>query len=174
MHAHPLAISAVASLAMTGGARADWAIHTVPLAPADGRLVVTFLSSDAGYTGELRFIDPFTLAPSEVIFNNHTTAPGTQVDVASVLQDDALNFQYEVLTGQPAVFSMANGEGLQQFWHEPIDSMAWRFGIEDIRFSISDHDYNDAVFEARIVPVPAPGVLALSVLGGLIAAHRRR
>lgn len=149
-------------------------------APCEGaRAHVVWIGSDAGYTGELSFLD--TSSPTagvDTLFNNHAATPGDRIDLPGTFaQGERLDFRYEVISGGLDVFSTDDVNDWAQFSVDASDPGRVRVGIEDIRLPRGDNDHNDAVFEVVFEcgnTVPAPGSLALLGAGGLMIGRRRR
>ena len=149
-------------------------------APCEGaRAHVIWIGSDAGYTGELSFLDTSSPTASvETLFNNHASTPGDRIDLPGTFaQGQRLDFRYEITVGGLDVFSTDDENDWAQFSVDASDPERVRVGIEDIRLPAGDEDYNDAVFEVVFEcgsTVPAPGSLALLGAGGLMVGRRRR
>ncbi|HWB20732.1 MAG TPA: hypothetical protein VG711_10555 [Phycisphaerales bacterium] len=185
----------VAALAVASSSRAQ--VSSPIFVPFDGaQVTVTFLSSDASFTGDLYFLGSSAddgegghgggvIPPpgpagvlGQLLFSNHATLAGTSVVLNGDFNEgDLLYFAYNLTQVDP-------GESLDLFRMDNADDQAYfhysennRLGIEDLRTSNPwyDGDYNDIIVEISFaqVPVPAPGALALLGIAGTFSRRRR-
>lgn len=136
-----------------------------------------WVSSKAGYTGELQWVDTaFESAPSTLWTNKGATSG--QAFRATRLFDlgERVDFRYEVVKGKIDAFASYEQADWYQFQVDASNPYDVLVGVEDIRLPLGDSDHNDAVF--RVVfsqgAVPAPGSVALLGMGGLFMVRRRR
>ena len=136
---------------------------------------VTFVSSSAGYTGVMNWMNS-DISTSVTLLNNHESAIGDSVTLPTIFQaGDRIDFSYEVIRGGLDLFETANAADWAQFRVDASDPTNVMVGIEDIRLPRGDSDYNDAVFNVSFTQaVPTPGSLALVGTGVLMVSRRRR
>jgi len=144
----------------------------------DAQVEVVWMGSDAGYTGELSWLNPLETGADISLWTNHSAVneqsfvlPGT------FAQGERVEFSYEIIHGALDLFSTANEEDWAQFSVNSTDPHDVIVGIEDIRLPGGDSDYNDAQFRVLFTcgsTVPTPGTFALLGMGGVIASRRRR
>ncbi len=172
------AIGAITVLA--GAASASIPVFDEPLiiAPCDDAQVeVIWMGSDAGYTGELSWINTDLEQSSFMLMNNKSASVGdSYILPRTFAQGERIDFKYEVVIGGLDVFSTDNTSDWSQFQVDDSDPLNILVGVEDIRYPSGDMDHNDAMF--RVVfshaNVPTPGAIALLGGGGLVLARRRR
>jgi len=164
-----------------GMAQASIAITEDPgiVAPCDDSYAEVFwLGSDAGYTGELSWINPLESGSDVVLWNNHAASIGQSfVLPMTFAAGERLDFQYEIIAGGLDVFSTANENDWGQFSVDASNPYDVLVGIEDIRLPGGDSDFNDAEFNVVFTcgsVVPAPGSLAVLGAGGMLGLRRRR
>lgn len=148
----------------------------VPLyVPAGHEAVVTFHSSDAGWTG-----DAYWMGGTEReglgtwLFNNHASTPGDSVSLGVFNVETPLYFAYDITNGEVGTYFMTNAIDINQFAYEDIGPNHFRMRIEDIRLPGGDHDYNDCEFDVQFNRTPAPGAATLAGLGLCLGFRRRR
>lgn len=138
---------------------------------------VIWVGSDAGYTGDLRWVNPATSASPTTLWSNHSATPNQSFLLPGVFaQGERLDFVYEITRGNYDLFATANERDWNQFTIDASNPLDVLVGIEDIRLPNGDADYNDSVFRVvfREASVPAPGALALLGGGCLMMGRRRR
>lgn len=136
---------------------------------------ITFVSSSAGYTGVMNWINP-DISASVVLLNNHESAIGESVTLPKTFQaGERIDFSYEVIRGGLDLFETAEAADWAQFSVDASDPNNIWIGVEDIRLPGGDSDFNDAVFQVSFSPaVPTPGSMALMGSGVLMVSRRRR
>ena len=171
------AISSTASVASASVAiQDDFGIFS----PCDNAQVeVIWVGSDAGYTGELSWINPEPSATDTVLWTNKAAIQGQSFILPRTFgQGERVDFTYEVTLGGLDVFSTANENDWGQFFADDSNPHDVLVGIEDIRLPGGDSDHNDAmfrvVFNCGTTFVPTPGTFALLGAGGLMLGRRRR
>ena len=139
--------------------------------------------SNAGYTGELRWVDTTFESVSHDLWTNkrYNGVDGARSGQSYQLprlfaQGERVDFSYAILKGKKDIFSTSNQDDWVQFdvnADNPLDVLV---RVEDIRYPGGDRDHNDAVF--RVVfsqtTIPSPGAMALMGAGGLFMVRRRR
>lgn len=136
-----------------------------------------WVNSDAGYTGELQWVDTaFEAAPSTMWTNKNATS-GQSFRVSRLFDaGERVDFRYEIIKGGIDAFASDQQADWYQFNVDATNPYDVLVGIEDIRYPSGDMDHNDAVF--RVVfsqaTVPSPGSIALIGAGGLFMVRRRR
>lgn len=138
-----------------------------PIPVPDGKYHASavFVGSNAGFKGVVSLIEAGEGGPDagEMIFHNHLTPPGHQVDLGAFDAGRHLRFAYEVMSGRPDLFRMDRPEDRNQFAYTILKPGVFRVGVEDIRLPGGDHDYNDMVFDVYVTTIPAPaGTMALA------------
>lgn len=145
------------------------------VAQHDSDFSVRFVSSNAGWTGELSWLSNTESEDGPVLLmSNKSPTNAAPTQVGSVAAGEALYFQYEITRGTLNVFRQDDQAGAQQFRHQWISDNTARLFVEDIELPGGDRDYNDAVYDITFTPVPTPGVLAMSALSGGLLIKRRR
>jgi hypothetical protein len=148
------------------------------ITPCDNAQVEVFwMGSDAGYTGELSWINPLESGNDIALWTNHSAIEGQSFILPGLFTlGQRVDFSYEIIQGQQDFFSTANESDWGQFIVDDSNPVDVWVGIEDIRLPGGDSDHNDASF--RVVfshpAVPAPGAMALLGAGGLMFTRRRR
>jgi len=137
---------------------------------------ITFISSSAGYTGVMNWLNPEIGSTEVALLNNHESAVGDFVTLPKTFQaGERIDFSYEVVRGGLDLFKTSDPEDWAQFSIDASDPFNVWIGVEDIRLPGGDSDYNDAVFQVSFTPsVPAPGSIALMGAGVLMVSRRRR
>ena len=149
-------------------------------APCDNAQAEIFwIGSDAGYTGELSYINPQESGNDISLWTNHSATAGQSVILPGLFNaGDRLDFSYEVIRGGLDFFSTANEADWGQFSIDATNPHDVYVGIEDIRLPGGDSDHNDAefhiVFTCDVPATPTPGTAALLGAGGLMIGRRRR
>lgn len=143
----------------------------------NAQVEITWLGSNAGYTGVLSLVDlGSAIAPAE-LWNNHSAAVNDKV-VASRLynEGESVDFTYQVIRGGLDSFATFVQTDHQQFQIDASNPLEVLVGVEDIRYPNGDRDHNDAMFLVTFSPteVPAPGALALFGSGLAMVSRRRR
>ena len=184
------ALSLLAVAGLTASVAADLTPGALVVAPSNGTTAtVTFLGSDAGYTGHLYFLgwgngtgitnpvaDTGTAGLGQWLFSNHSSTPGSTAALDGVFNaGDVLYFAYDI-TAPNAADDLFRADTADDAEHFAYDDATGRLFIEDLRpwFSNYDGDYNDAMFTVSFASVPAPGAAMLLATGGLCAARRPR
>lgn len=134
-------------------------------------------NSDAGYTGELQWVDTALEGAPQTLWTNHNATSEQTFRVPRLFgAGERVDFRYEIVRGHLDVFESYDELDWVQFRVDDTDPLNVVVGIEDIRYPRGDMDHNDAIF--RIVftqsSVPAPGALALLSVGGVVMSRRRR
>ncbi len=144
----------------------------------DAQVQVIWLGSDAGYTGELGWLNPFENGNDIVLWTNHSAVVGDRfVLPGRFALGERIDFSYQIIAGGIDRFSTANEDDWGQFNVDASNPHDVVVGIEDIRLPGGDSDHNDAMFNVVFscgTNVPAPGSLALLGVGGLVMVRRRR
>ena len=169
-------ITAIAAMSVASIAHADIADPGI-YSPFDNAEVrVTWLGSNAGYTGNLNWMNPNIANVSSTLWNNKTAVVDQSATLNVVMsQGQRIDFVYDVVIGGIDTFSTANESDWEQFQVTAIDANNFIVAVEDIRLPGGDADFNDAVFEVSFArTIPAPGSLALLGFGGALVTRRRR
>lgn len=144
----------------------------------DAQVEVIWLGSDAGFTGELSWINPYENGNDIALWTNHSADVGDSFVLPGTFAlGERVDFSYEIIAGELDLFSTANEADWAQFKIDASDPHDVLVGIEDIRLPGGDSDHNDAMFRVVFTcgsNVPAPGSLALLGVGGLMMVKRRR
>jgi hypothetical protein len=171
---------AIGVFAMAAGtASADIVQPTDPgiFSPFDNAQVyVSWISSDAGYTGELQWIDTAFEGGPQTLWTNKSATSGQQFELTRLFSaGERVDFRYEIIAGGIDLFSTGVQNDWAQFSVDASDPLDVIVGIEDIRYPDGDMDHNDAIFRVSFsqATVPAPGAFALMGLGGLLVSGRR-
>ena len=163
---------------IAGSASAD--IYNDPgvFAPfGNAQVDIVWVSSNAGYTGEVQWVDTAFESGPRTLWTNHNATPEQVYRVPRLYAaGERVDFRYEIIRGRLDVFETFDESDWSQFRVDDSDPLNVIVGIEDIRYPDGDMDHNDAIF--RVVfsqaAVPAPSALALLGTGGLFLARRRR
>lgn len=144
----------------------------------DAQVEVIWIGSDAGYTGELSWVNPLENGSNIALWTNHSASAGDSfVLPGTFAEGQRIDFVYEIISGGIDIFSTANESDWGQFSVDASDPHNVIVGIEDIRLPGGDSDFNDAQFHVKFTcapNVPAPGAMALLGAGGLMMGRRRR
>lgn len=143
----------------------------------DAQAEIFWVGSNAGYTGELSWINPdFEQAPVSLWTNHNATEGQSFILPRLFAQGERLDFSYKIIAGQYDFFSTADERDWPQFTVDASNPLDVLVGIEDIRLPRGDGDHNDAVFRVVFTHpnVPAPGAIALLGGGCLVMSRRRR
>jgi hypothetical protein len=170
-----------------------------------GDVMATFLGHTAGYTNDLYLFDASDLntplavtavagpgfgGATGLIFTNHTTAPGTTINLGSFAAGTELVFGIHVRNTGDNFYMGAASRNVDKIFHAAVDNgLAPPFpgygtipvgsvgvGFEDL-LGGGDLDYDDLGFafsNVRSSTVPEPATLLLVGLGFAGAAARRR
>lgn len=143
----------------------------------NARIAVYWVGTDAGYTGELRWVDTAFESAPVTMYTNHAATPGESFTLPRVYsQGERVDFTYAVTVGGVDVFSTGVENDWSQFSTDASNPFDVVVGVEDIRFPGGDMDHNDAIFRVVFTEtaVPAPGAFALLGGGCLVMLRRRR
>jgi uncharacterized protein (TIGR03382 family) len=166
----------VGAAAMASAASAAIYIGQPLFVPAGHEAVVTFHSSDAGWTGDVYWMggDQEREGLGQWLFNNHSSSPGDSISLGVFENQTPLYFAYDITSGELNTFRMTDEVDIMQFAYEDIAANHFRMRIEDIKLPGGDHDYNDAMFDVQFYSTPAPGAATLGAMGLLLGFRRRR
>ncbi len=166
----------VGAAAMASAASAAIYIGQPLYVPAGHEAVVTFHSSDAGWTGDVYWMggDQEREGLGQWLFNNHASSPGDSISLGVFENQTPLYFAYDITSGELNTYRMTDEVEIMQFAYEDIAANHFRMRIEDIKLPGGDHDYNDAMFDVQFYSTPAPGAVTLGGLGLLLGFRRRR
>lgn len=136
-----------------------------------------WVNSNAGYTGELQWVDTAFEAAPDTMWNNKNASNGQSYRVSRLFSaGERVDFRYEIVRGGIDAFASYVEADWAQFRVDSSNQFDVLVGVEDIRYPRGDMDHNDAVF--RVVfsqaTVPSPGAMALMGAGGLFMVRRRR
>lgn len=134
-------------------------------------------NSNAGYTGEVQWVDTTFEGAPQTLWTNHNATPEQTYRIPRLFAaGERVDFRYEIISGRIDAFATYNVNDWSQFRVDARDPLSVVVGVEDIRYPNGDMDHNDAVF--RVVfsqaAVPSPGSLALLGAGGVFMTRRRR
>jgi uncharacterized protein (TIGR03382 family) len=179
----PFAAAVLSALALASVAHADpvdsgdspeFGIIT----PFDNAQVeITWLGSNAGYTGVLSLVDLAVSGPSVQLWNNHGAAVNDKVVAPRLYNEgERVDFTYQIIQGGLDTFATYVQSDQQQFQIDASNPLEVLVNVEDIRYPNGDRDHNDAMFIVTFSPteVPAPGALALFGSGLAMVSRRRR
>jgi len=167
--------ASLATLLAASGANADLVFGEPLKAPFDAQVGLEFISSSAGWTGEIRWDPTDAESLGTLAFVNKTADLGdTFAEIGLVEEGETLPLAYNVTTGVPALYQIADPETVDQFAYQWLSPANARVFVEDIARPGGDGDYNDAVFNVSFTAIPEPGPLTLAMFGMLTAARRRR
>lgn len=144
---------------------------------ANSQVEVFWVGSDAGYTGELNWINPGVAASPVALWTNKSASPGDSYILPKLYGfGERVDFSYEIIHGSYDFFSTANEQDWSQFVVDASNPLDVLVGIEDIRYPGGDMDHNDSVFRVVFTEgvVPAPGAMALLGGGCLMMLRRKR
>lgn len=140
----------------------------------DSTFTVDFVSSSAGWTGELSWLSNTESEGPMLLMSNKSDPNAEPTEVGSVQAGEAVLFQYEITRGVQNIFRQDDQIGADQFRHQWTSDSTARLFVEDIKLPGGDADYNDAVFDVTFTPVPTPGTMAMAGLAGGLLIKRRR
>lgn len=143
----------------------------------NAQVQVYWISSDAGYTGEVQWIDTAFESSPQTLWTNKSAYSGQSYELPRLFSaGERIDFRYEIIAGGIDLFSTGVQNDWAQFSVDAGDPLNVIVGIEDIRYPDGDMDHNDAIFRVSFseATVPAPGAFALMALGGVMASGRRR
>ena len=144
------------------------------VARQDSTFTVDFVSSSAGWTGELSWLSNVESEGPMLLMSNRSDPNAAPTQVGSAEAGEALYFQYEITHGGLNTFRQDDAVGANQFRHQWLNDLTARLFVEDIKLPGGDADYNDAVFDVTFTPVPTPGTFAMAGLAGGLLIRRRR
>ncbi len=165
-----------AAVAMASAASAAIYIGQPLYVPGGHEAVVTFHSSDAGWTGDVYWMggDSGRDGLGQWLFNNHASSPSDSVSLGVFEIETPLYFAYDITDGELNTYRMTDANEIKQFAYEDIGPGHFRVRIEDIKLPGGDQDYNDCMFDVRFYSTPAPGAATLGAMGLLLGFRRRR
>lgn len=165
-----------AAVAMASAASAAIYVGQPLYVPAGHEAVVTFHSSDAGWTGDVYWMggDSERDGLGQWLFNNHASTPSDSVSLGVFDVQTPLYFAYDITDGELNTYRMTDSNEIKQFAYEDIAPNHFRMRIEDIKLPGGDHDYNDCMFDVQFYSTPAPGAATLGAMGLLLGFRRRR
>lgn len=165
----------IGAAAMASAANAAIFIGQPLYVPAGHEAVVTFHSSDAGWTGDVYWMGGMGREDLGMwLFNNHASTPGDSVSLGVFESQTPLYFAYDITDGDLNTYRMTDSAEIYQFAYEDIAADHFRMRIEDIKLPCGDQDYNDCMFDVQFYKTPAPGAATLAGLGLLLGFRRRR
>jgi len=169
-------LGVVGAAAMASAAGAAIYVGQPLYVPTGHEAVVTFHSSDAGWTGDVYWMggDSERDGLGQWLFNNHASTPGDSVSLGVFNAETPLYFAYDITDGEMNTYRMTDSVDIKQFAYEDIAPDHFRMRIEDIKLPNGDKDYNDCMFDVRFYKTPAPGAATLGGLGLLLGFRRRR
>jgi uncharacterized protein (TIGR03382 family) len=138
---------------------------------------VEWIGSDAGYTGELAWINPDIPTVSTTLFNNKQATQGQSYSVPRLyVQGERVDFSYGIIRGSSDFFTTTNQNDWAQFNIDASDPLNVVVGVEDIRLPGGDSDFNDVMFRVRFSQsaIPAPGAMGLLAMSSVALIRRRR
>ncbi len=142
---------------------------------AGGDVVATYQGNSASYSNDLYLVNT-----GQFIFNNHSSAVGSTVDLGAFAAGTELEFRLHVNNTGNDFYTGAAIRNLDNHAHARVQT-AWQPGetlvsFEDLRGG--PYEYNDLSFSftntAGQNGVPEPETLVLAALGLALAAGRRR
>ncbi|UCD75836.1 MAG: hypothetical protein JSV91_02745 [Phycisphaerales bacterium] len=191
-HMHQFSGAMAVVLIAAGVARAEIVAGDPVIVPFDGALAtIEYLGEEADYTGDLYFLgwgeeiaviewatSTDNTGLGQWLANNHNSDIGdTMLLEGTFSAGDVLHFAYNVteVTDPPdGIATYRTDDRDEGYLHLAWDFETGDFVVEDLPFYESDFDYNDAQFRITFEAIPAPAVLALLGLGGLVSTRRRR
>jgi hypothetical protein len=144
------------------------------ISPYAASFTVDFVSSSAGWTGQLSWLSNTESQTPFLLMSNKSDPNAAPTQVATVGAGEAVLFQYEITRGTHNIFRQDDEVGGNQFRHQWTSDNTARLFVEDIKLPGGDADYNDAVFDVVFTPVPTPGTVAIAGLAGGLLIKRRR
>ncbi len=144
------------------------------VSPYAATFTVDFVSSRAGWTGELSWLSNVENEGPVLLMSNKSDPNAAPTFVGSVAEGESVLFQYEITNGTHNIFRQDTEVGAAQFRHQWTSSNTARLFVEDIKLPGGDADYNDAIFDIAFTPVPTPGTFAMAGLAGGMLIKRRR
>lgn len=164
-----------AAAAMASAASAAIYVGQPLYVPAGSEAVVTFHSSDAGWTGDVYWMGGSGRdGLGQWLFNNHESTPSDSYSLGVFNVETPLYFAYDITDGEINTYRMTDANEIKQFAYEDIAPDHFRMRIEDIKLPGGDQDYNDCMFDVRFYNTPAPGAVTLGGMGLLLGFRRRR
>jgi len=187
---------AIAAASCSGVAHASMTPAQPITLAEESAVSVQFVSQSAGARGSLYFLGTesegqmsFAMSSDTnnlgmFLFENHGASPNTSIDVGEYDAGASLHFAYLVTRGVPvaptgSLFRTDDEVGAFNFAIGNTSfvggSNVTRVGIEDIQDQhLSDFDFNDILFDVRTTAIPAPGSVALAMVGGAVLLRRRK
>ena len=140
-----------------------------------GSVIATYQGNSASYSNDLYLVNT-----GQFIFNNHTSAVGSTVDLGAFAAGIELEFRLYVNDTATSYFTGPGSRNPDGHAHARVETN-WQPGetlvsFEDLRNG--PFDYNDLSFSftntAGQTPVPEPATWSLAMLGLLAAGGLRR
>jgi len=171
-----IARAALAACVPAFAANAEMTVGQPLQAPYEADVSIEFVSSSAGWTGEVRWFPADDFEDAGVLaFVNKNAEPGDLLASAGVVQQgQTIPLGYNIIKGVPDLYRMDDPATVEQFAYEWLAPDRARVFIEDIRLPGGDADYNDAIVDLTFNAVPEPGSVALAASGVLLWSRRRR
>lgn len=144
------------------------------VARQDSTFTVDFVSSSAGWTGQLSWLSNVENEAPFLLMSNKSDPNAAPTQVGSVQAGESVLFQYEITRGTLNTFRQDDEVGGAQFRHRWTSDTTARLFVEDIKLPGGDADFNDAVYDITFTPVPTPGTVAMAGLAGGLLIKRRR
>ena len=182
-----IVISTTAIALFTTATYADLVEIVVPGEAGQFEVDVEFVDSSAGWSGDFYFLGHGTSDTIEEhaddtndaelgqwLLNNHSSTSGDTATLDGIFQSgEVLHFAYDVWKNgnHKDLFRTDVSADLAHFqW----DNESFELGIEDIRGSNSDWDYNDIELRFTFREVPTPATAAIMILAGITGRTRTR